>query len=168
MAKTGARRANGASADGASAGGAIRHGALARSIAFNLRRANNSALQAFARQLGRDYVRPGRFTILTLILENPGLSQTALGRASGLDISTLTPALDDLVRRGYVRRQRLKHNRRSYALTLTAAGVAFHRDMARAATSFDRALARIVGPADRRRFLQALRRIAHAFDEAAE
>jgi DNA-binding MarR family transcriptional regulator len=141
----------------------IRHGALANSIAFNLRRANNTALQAFARQLGRDYVRPGRFTILTLIAENPGLSQTALGRASGLDISTLTPALDDLVRRGFVKRQRLAHNRRSYALTLTASGVAFHREMARAATAFDRALARAVGPAEKAGLLRALRRIARAF-----
>jgi DNA-binding MarR family transcriptional regulator len=144
----------------------IRHGALANSIAFNLRRANNTALQAFARQLGRDYVRPGRFTILTLIAENPGLSQTTLGRASGLDISTLTPALDDLVRRGFIRRQRLAHNRRSYALTLTPAGVAFHREMARAATAFDRALARAVGSAEKTVLLRALRRIARAFGDA--
>src|SRR5262249_14997683 len=135
------------------------------SIAFNLRLAHNSALQAFARQLGRSYVRPGRFTILTLIGENPGMSQTALGRASGLDISTLTPALDDLVRRGFIRRQRLPKNRRSYALTITPAGVALHREMARTATAFDRSLARIVGNAGKHQLLRALRRIARGLAE---
>jgi len=155
------RRANGAATPERRP---IRQGVLARSIAFNLRLAHNTALQAFARQLGRGYVRPGRFTILTLIAENPGISQTALGRASGLDISTLTPALDDLVRRGFIRRQRLPRNRRSYALTITPAGVAFHREMARAAMAFDRALARIVGAAEKRQLLRALQRIARAFD----
>ena len=164
MTKPSTRRANGAAPEDKRP---IRHGVLTSSIAFNLRRANNTALQAFARQLGRDYVRPGRFTILTLIAENPGLSQTALGRASGLDISTLTPALDDLVRRGFVRRQRLKHNRRSYALTLTASGAAFHREMARAATAFDRALARIVGRTEKAQLLRVLRRIARAFDDVS-
>jgi hypothetical protein len=43
------------------------------------------------------YVRPGRFTILTLIAENPGSARPRWG-ARVADISTLTPALDDPVR----------------------------------------------------------------------
>jgi DNA-binding MarR family transcriptional regulator len=144
----------------------IRYGDLAGSIAFNLRRAHNMALQAFARELGPRHGRAGRFTLMTLIAENPGISQTALGRASGLDISTLTPSLNDLVRRGLVRRRRLAHDRRLYALNITPAGADFYREVARLANVFEARLVGIVGTTGVSRLLRSLKRIAAAFEEA--
>ena len=49
----------------------------------------------------------------------------------------------------------------------TASGAGFHREMARAATAFDRALARIVGRAEKGQLLRALRRIARGFDDVS-
>ncbi len=142
----------------------VRYGVLESSIAFNLRRAHNLALQAFARQIGPGYGKPGRFTILTLIAENPGISQTALGRASGLDISTLTPSLNDLVRRGLVRRQRLPRDRRSYSLHITSTGAGFRDEVSHLALLFDGTLLRAVGAKAKPGLLRALRRIAEALD----
>jgi hypothetical protein len=61
---------------------APRLGPLADFIGFHLRLAQEASFQAFARRV-RDYkMRPGRFAVLALIGENPGISQTALGRAA--------------------------------------------------------------------------------------
>jgi DNA-binding MarR family transcriptional regulator len=138
----------------------LRLGLLGSSIAFNLRRAHTIALQVFSRQIGQGYGRPGRFTILTLIAENPGLTQTELGRASGLDISTLTPALNDLVRRGLVSRRRPAGDRRTYSLKITARGAAIHSSLQEEAERFEMALARAVGTRNKHALLTLLRRIA--------
>src|ERR1700719_3936530 len=80
----------------------LRLGALADFIGFHLRLAQEASFQAFARRVRDLDLRPGRFAVLALIGENPGISQTALGRASGRDKSSLTPALDDLAGRGLI------------------------------------------------------------------
>src|SRR5262249_40655121 len=64
------------------------YGPLADWIGFNLRMAQEASFMAFARQARSvTGTRPGRFAVLTLINENPGISQTALGFAAGRDKS---------------------------------------------------------------------------------
>jgi DNA-binding MarR family transcriptional regulator len=137
------------------------YGPLAEWVGFNLRMAQEASFLAFARQ-ARSVAgtRPGRFAMLTLINENPGISQTALGRAAGRDKSTLTPVLNDLVRRGWIRRQRNRDDRRTYLLTLTPDGKKQLRLLNACARRHERNLDRIIGEQDRNRFLAVLRRIA--------
>jgi DNA-binding MarR family transcriptional regulator len=124
-----------------------------------LRLAQSASFQAFARAAEEVDLRPGRFSVLLLIGRNPGISQTALSRANGRDKSTLTPALNDLVRRGLVERTRVENDRRSYQLSLTAAGQAMLERLFACAERHDRNLDRIVGRRDRARFLQILRKL---------
>src|SRR5688572_14797761 len=98
-----------ASADGNDVG-AIRLGYLAHSIAFHLRLAQNASFREFDRLVGEKNLKPGHFAMLTLIGENPGISQSALSLASGRDTSSLTAILDNFVRRKLVSRQRVPHN----------------------------------------------------------
>ncbi len=142
--------------------GAFRLGPLAGFIGFHLRLAQEASFQAFARRVRGFDIRPGRFAALALIGENPGISQTALGRASGRDKSTLTPALDDLVRRALVRRQRSASDRRSYALSLTPKGEKLLQELMAHARAHDRELDRIVGMKDKAELIRVLRRIAMA------
>jgi DNA-binding MarR family transcriptional regulator len=140
--------------------GAARPGPLAELIGFHLRRAQNASFQAFARRVGRTDLSPGTFALLTLIRHNPGISQTGLSRADGRDKSSLTPALNALERHGLILRQRLPNNRRTYALSLTAAGERALAELARHADAHDRSLDRIVGLQHKARLIQTLRRIA--------
>jgi DNA-binding MarR family transcriptional regulator len=94
-----------------------------------------------------------------LIGRNPGISQTALSRANARDKSTLTPALNDLTRRGFIRRTRLKSDRRIYELTLTPAGEVMLQRLTECAERHDRNLDRIIGKQDRAQFLSVLRRL---------
>jgi DNA-binding MarR family transcriptional regulator len=100
----------------------LRLGPLANMISFHLRLAQSASYHAFARRLNHIGVSPSWFAVLALIGENPGITQTALSRADSRDKSGLTPILDELDRRGLVRRERLPSNRRSYSLNLTRTG----------------------------------------------
>jgi DNA-binding MarR family transcriptional regulator len=139
----------------------LTYGPLVDWLGFNLRMAQEATFLAFARQ-SRSVAgtRPGRFAMLTLIHANPGISQTALSRAAGRDKSTLTPVLNDLVRRGWIRRQRNREDRRTYLLSLTPAGKIKLQALTACARRHERNLDRIVGGEDRARFLAVLRRIA--------
>ena len=128
-------------------------------VGFHLRLAQSASFQAFARQASGMDLRPGRFAVLTLIGENPGISQTALSRANGRDKSTLTPALDDLERRGFILRERLASDRRSYALSLTEAGRAVLEELTRCAERHEANINRILGR-DRARFMALLKRLS--------
>ena len=154
----GRRSARGAGA----AGKPIAFGPLAHWVGFNLRMAQEASFEAFSR-LSRDIgENPGRFATLTLISENPGISQTTLSRASGRDKSSMTPVLEDLVRRGLVQRERLDGDRRTYRLKLTPAGVRTLAKLAACARRHEQNLDRVIGPRDRARLLRVLRRIAVA------
>jgi DNA-binding MarR family transcriptional regulator len=137
----------------------IDYGPLGDWVGFHLRLAQTASFQAYARATEEVDLRPGRFAILMLIGRNPGISQTALSRANARDKSTLTPALRDLAKRGLITRTRVKSDRRSYQLRLTAAGQDMLRRLTECAVRHDQGLDRIVGKRDRERFLQILHKL---------
>jgi len=137
-----------------------RLGPLDDFIGFHLRLAQEASFRAFASRVGDPDLKPRRFAVLTLIAENPGMTQTALGKAAGRDKSTLTTTLDDLVKRGLVSRERAPNDRRSYTLFLTDKGCALHQKLMAAARAHDADLDRLVGPENKTLFLTLLRRIA--------
>jgi len=140
--------------------GSVNFGPLANWVGFNLRMAQEAAFQAFS-QLSREIgEKPGRFATLTLIGRNPGISQTELSQANGRDKSSLTPVVEDLVRRGLVKRIRLAHDRRAYRLNLTPAGRRVLASLNACAKRHERNLDRVIGMGERTRFIAVLKRIA--------
>jgi DNA-binding MarR family transcriptional regulator len=135
-------------------------GPLGSWVGFNLRMAQESAFQAFSRRSQEIGESPGRFATLTLIARNPGISQTELSHANGRDKSSVTPVVEDLVRRGLVERKRMRADRRTYRLNVTAAGKKTLTQLTRCARRHELNLDRIIGPRDRKRFIQILKRIA--------
>jgi DNA-binding MarR family transcriptional regulator len=142
----------------------IKFGPLATWIGFNLRMAQEATFQAFSRRSLEIGESPGRFATLTIIARNPGISQTELSLANGRDKSSLTPVVEDLVRRGLVERRRVHNDKRTYRLKVTPAGRKTLIDLTRCARRHERNLDRIIGQRDRKRFLQLLKRIAAEID----
>jgi DNA-binding MarR family transcriptional regulator len=138
----------------------VNFGPLAYWVGFNLRMAQEAAFQAFSRRSLEIGETPGRFATLTLIARNPGISQTELSQAAGRDKSSLTPVLEDLVRRGLAERKRVRDDRRTYRLNVTAAGKKMLTQMTRCARRHERNLDAIIGMRDRKRFIQILKKIA--------
>ena len=97
------------------------HGILPGLIGYQLRLAQLAVFRDFERTVGELRVSPGRFGVLVLVHCNPGITQSRLAEAVGLDRSTLVPVLDGLERRGLVERRR-GEDRRTNGLRLTLSG----------------------------------------------
>ncbi|MEX6505228.1 MarR family winged helix-turn-helix transcriptional regulator [Jiella sp. M17.18] len=134
----------------------VRLGALEDYIGFHLRLAQNASFKAFKRRAGQNDLRPGRFAVLSLIHDNPGITPVAVSLASGRDKSTITPILRDLDKAGLIIRCPVPSDRRSHSLRLTEAGEEMLAHLARCAAEHDRELDRLVG--DRKPELLALLR----------
>ena len=140
--------------------GVVRFGPLENAIGFHLRMAQEASFAAFARRAHQQRLRAGKFAVLQLVCENPGITQTALSKASGRDKSTLTSTLRELVSAGLIARERMKHDGRASALRLTAKGEAGLAGLKSHAERHDAQLDAIVGPARRKEFIAILRAIA--------
>jgi DNA-binding MarR family transcriptional regulator len=138
----------------------VRFGPLEYWVGFNLRMAQESAFQAFSRRSQEIGESPGRFATLTIIARNPGISQTELSHANGRDKSSLTPVVEDLVRRGLVERKRMRQDRRTYRLNLMPAGKKTLTMLTRCARRHERVMDGIIGQRDRKRFIQILKKLA--------
>ena len=122
--------------------------------------AQEAAFQAFSHLSQEIGESPGRFATLTLIARNPGISQTELSLANGRDKSSLTPVVEDLVKRGLVERKRMDSDRRTYRLNLTPSGKKVLTMLTRCARRHERNLDRVIGERDRKRFIEILKKIA--------
>ena len=154
---TGGRRR---SRNGEAIGLSVNFGPLAHWVGFNLRMAQEAAFQAFSHLSQEIGESPGRFATLTLIARNPGISQTELSLANGRDKSSLTPVVEDLVKRGLIERKRMDNDRRTYRLNLTPSGKKVLTMLTRCARRHERNLDRVIGERDRKRFIQILKKIA--------
>ena len=97
-------------------------GELAHSIGYNLRRAQLRVFEHFAASFGGLDLRPGQYSVLVIVGRNPGLRQSAVASALGIQRTNFVPLVDELERRGLVERRASPVDRRSHALHLTEAG----------------------------------------------
>ncbi len=86
-----------------------------------LRETQNKGAKCFASQVDAG-IAPGHYSVLKLIRLNPGCTQSALSKASGLDRSSMVPIIDDFERRGWVSRAKVKGDRRAYAVFILSSG----------------------------------------------
>ena len=104
---------------------ALDRAALTGLLGYSLRRAQLRAFQDFAETMAPFDLSPGQLGVLLLVRGNPGLNQSALAKAMGLDRSTIVAVIDRLEGRGLMRRARSPDDRRSHALGLTDGGTTF-------------------------------------------
>jgi DNA-binding MarR family transcriptional regulator len=133
------------SATGRSRAGSTALGILDSFIGFHLRIAQDASFRAFARHAGDTDLRPGRFAAMMVIHNNPGISQVAVSRAIARDKSSVTPLIQELLKKGYVARHPSAVDRRSVTLRLTASGEAQLQRLLAEAAEHDRRLDAIVG-----------------------
>jgi Transcriptional regulators len=99
------------------------HGILHEFIGMYLRRAHETAYEDFRARLGDDALHPGYFTILTLIVRNPHISQTQIGTASARDKSSVTKALRWMEDEGMIVGLRSASDRRIHLSVATEKGI---------------------------------------------
>ena len=105
-----------------SPGRRVNFGPLTDYLGYALRRAQMSAVAEFLEAFKEIDLRPTQFAVLILINENPGVRQTEVCDALGIQKANFVPLLNELERRGLALRKSVAADRRSSALHLTPLG----------------------------------------------
>ena len=80
-------------------------GSLTGNVGFHLRLAQLAVFKDFDSELGEIGVSPAVYSVLEVLQQNPGLTQSKLASAVRLDRSSVVPLLDKLGQRGLVERR---------------------------------------------------------------
>jgi DNA-binding MarR family transcriptional regulator len=99
-------------------------GVLNDVMGFRLRRIQNHLARAFQDDPRHGDLKSGVFSILALIVANPGVSQARLALEAGIDKTALVALLDYLEEVGWAVRVRAKDDRRKHSLHVTDKGAA--------------------------------------------
>jgi DNA-binding MarR family transcriptional regulator len=97
-------------------------GPLARMTGYALRRAQLAVFDDFIATLAELNLRPAQFSVLLVLGNRPGSSQSAVASALGIKRANFVTMLDELEQRGLARRALSPSDRRSHALYLTDLG----------------------------------------------
>ncbi len=130
--------------------GDVQLGFLSDCVGFHLRLAQDASYRTFAKHHDKDLIKPGRYPALAIIHLNPGISQSALGRAIARDKSTVSPLIKDLQKNGFINRKASTQDRRSVTLVLTKKGERTLDELRVRATEHEGELDRLVGPSKAR------------------
>lgn len=138
----------------------ISTGLLPTLLGYQLRRAQTAVFKHFARVVGAEEdITPGLFGMAQVIAANPGLCQSRLAEAMGVDRSTIVSVIQQLEARGLVERRPSPEDRRSHALHLTREGRAGLRRMERLVLRHEAEIAGGLSPAERRTLMGLLERL---------
>ena len=148
---------DGASGNPSTEPGGVELGDLADMTGYALRRAQIAVFEDFRRTVGRIGLRPAQFSVMIVIQRTPGLKQTEVANALGIQRTNFVAMVNELERLGWVERRAL--DRRSHALHLTKAGQSKLSEALAIERKQEALYDRILGPGERLKLLDMLRRL---------
>jgi len=135
----------------------LKPGVLSGLLGYRLRIAQQAVFRDFARAIPE--ASPGRVGILFLIEANPGVTQSRLAHAVGLDRSTMVGVLHALEARGLVERRR-GEDRRTNGLWLTRPGRDLVASLKQRIRLHERRVASLLTAAERAQLIALLEKLA--------
>ena len=103
-------------------GAPLLHPALVRNTGYLISRLGFYASRHFAERLATVGLTPRMWGAMNMLDHEGDVSQQHLGRAAGIDPSSMVSTVDELEAKGWVQRRRHPTDRRAYALHITDAG----------------------------------------------
>jgi DNA-binding MarR family transcriptional regulator len=91
-------------------------------LGYVLRRAQLAVFDEVIANFSTLDLRPAQFSVLSLLHHSPGMKQSDVAAALGIQRANFVVLFDGLERRGLAQRRPSPSDRRSYALYLTPAG----------------------------------------------
>jgi DNA-binding MarR family transcriptional regulator len=134
-------------------------GPLSSMIGYALRRAQLAVFEEAIRAFAKLDLRPAQYSVLALIGYKPGLKQSDVARALGIQRANFVTLLDGLERRGLARRRAIPNDRRSHALHLTEEGERLLRRAGTVVAGIEARLDAKLGPGGRPQLLDLLARL---------
>ncbi|MGB7554078.1 MAG: MarR family transcriptional regulator [Candidatus Korobacteraceae bacterium] len=129
-------------------------------VAFLLTQLGTHAAQRFGERIVALGLTPPDAGMLRKIASDPGISQQELADHLGIMPSRMVALVDELERKGIVKRKRSTEDRRSYALALTTDGRQVLRELSHVAADHEQALCAGLSEEEKLQLGDLLRRIA--------
>jgi len=139
---------------------AVDLGPLASTIGYVLRRAQLAVFDEVITGFAELDLRPAQYSVLVLLRHSPGLKQSDVAAALGIQRANFVVLFDRLERRGLARRAAAPNDRRSYALYLTDAGAKLLTRANAIQAKVEARLAAKLGPGGRQQLLELLKCLA--------
>ena len=130
-----------------------------------LGQASTQAQRLLTERLGPMGIRGYHFRLLVALDAGGPASQAALGRQTGIHVSEIVAALNELAEAGHVERSPDPDDRRRNVITITAAGRRQLDTLHREVRAVQEDLLAPLAPAEREQFMALLRRIVVSPDE---
>jgi DNA-binding MarR family transcriptional regulator len=134
-------------------------GPLGDTVGYVLRRAQLAVFDEAIRGFARLDLRPGQYSVLVLLAYRPGMKQSEVAAALGIQRANFVSLLDRLERRGLARRSAAPNDRRSYVLHLTQDGERLLRRASAVVATLEARLDAKLGPGGRAQLLDLLARL---------
>jgi DNA-binding MarR family transcriptional regulator len=131
-------------------------------IGYVVRRAQVAIFQHIIRAMAPLGVRPGLFSVLTVVGANSGIRQTAISDALGIRRANLVSLVSELERRGWVNRAAIAGDRRAQGLRLTAKGRTTLSRLKAMAARHERRVTRTISAREKRDLIRLLGRVSDA------
>lgn len=134
-------------------------GPLAEMVGYTLRRAQLAVFERVIKEFAVLDLRPAQFSTLVLLKHRPGLKQSEVAAALGIQRANFVALFDLLEQRGLAERRPYARDRRSYALHLTPEGERLAARAQEIECAHERQLEQILGPDGRATLLLLLRQL---------
>jgi DNA-binding MarR family transcriptional regulator len=138
----------------------VRTAPLQESIGYALRRAQGAVYANFNDALARISLRPIEFSLLLMVAENPGASQSGVCEALGIQKANCVPTMSELERRGLIIRRKSSSDARSYELHITNKGKRILQRAGEVQSSHEQRLIDRIGVEGRDQLLRLLGKLA--------
>ncbi len=129
-------------------------------VAFLLTQLGTHAAQRFGERIVALGLTPPDAGMLRKIASDPGISQQDLAEHLGIMPSRMVALVDELERKGVVKRKRNTEDRRNYALALTQNGRMVLRELSHVAADHEVALCAALSEEEKLQLRDLLRRVA--------
>ena len=133
-------------------------GCLASHVGFHLRLAQLAVFEHFGNALSEIDVSPAIFSVLEVLQQNDGITQSKLAATVRLERSSMVPMLDKLSRRGLLERRASTTDRRHNHLHLTDAGRELLAEAIRRASQHEKEVCKPFTIAEKKLLLELLGR----------
>jgi DNA-binding MarR family transcriptional regulator len=129
-------------------------------VGYALRRAQGVVFADLSQVLAPLMLRPVQFTVLLVIDQNPGSSQSCVSEALGIQKANFVATIADLEGRALIRRRKSEFDARSYSLHLTARGRALLERAVELQSQHEARVIAQIGLEERLHLLDLLQRLA--------
>jgi DNA-binding MarR family transcriptional regulator len=137
----------------------LRQDLLLSLVGYNCRRAYLNIMPLFAERMAQYELRTVDFSVLSLLRENPYITQKRLSQAISVSPPNLAILLDRLEERGLLVRQRNPLDKRSQILALTPAGARLCARAEKTASELERDATAMLTETERVQLLGLLQKI---------